>query len=233
MRTDQKPVLKSSIIRRWLDLALIFLTYRGRYMHLYCDKGRVTVEFSYRPIEHISVLRRCRLHHLGLYGTKVTDWSVLRAIDFVELNVGGTTFSDTEVLRGKHLQRLEMWGTPVTSLEPIRGMPLQLLQVGATSIRDFSPIASLPLDVLLMLQCECDDITFLRGMNLSDFGFTFTPRTVGIDHLMAMSRLRMIATSVYDVFTPAEFYHRYTTGQPLDEKAREIANLQHTSGKGD
>lgn len=209
-----------------MEMALLWVVYRGRYMHMHSHEGRVGIDFMYRPITDISPLRFCRLLHLGLYGTKITNWPVLRKLDFVELNVGGTDFSDTELLRGKPLRRLEMGGTPVTSLEPLRGMPLFLLQIGGTAVRDFSPVASLPLDVLLMHDCHCDDLSFLQGTNLQYFGFTFTPGTKGLEHLMAMSRLENISTSAYDSFTPDEFYRRHTRGLPLDEEARRYAKMR-------
>lgn len=223
MNPPQNSERRSTALRRCLDKALIWLCYRRYIKHLSSGEGRVSVDFSCQPITRIAALRWCRLWHLGLYGTKIEDWSIIRDIDFLGLNAGGTNFAEMELLRGKRLRWLELYDSPVASLDAIAGMPLSFLQIGRTKIRDFTPVETLPLEILLMEGTECHDISFLRSMNLEHFGFTFSPDTRGIDHLMVMSRLERVSTSPYDSFTPDEFIRRYRQGLPLDEAAAKYA----------
>jgi hypothetical protein len=217
-------LLRSSILRRHLEFLLLWLRYRGKYMHLYIHDGRVNIDFTYRKVMDIRILRYCRLLNLGLYGSPISDWSLLKELDFIELDVGDTSFSDPELLRGKPLRRLELGRTAVSALDALEGMPLFLLRLDGTRVRDFSLLRSMPLRILLMSDCECSDLGFLRGMRLEHFGFTFTPHVTGIEHLMNMDSLEMISTSPYDSFTPSDFFDRYSRGLPLNEMALHYAS---------
>ncbi|MEN9574606.1 MAG: Serine/threonine-protein kinase PrkC [Verrucomicrobiota bacterium] len=204
--------------RQVLSLARLKLTCGRHLKHLYPEAGRVSADFSYSKLTDLRPLRGVPLHHLGLYGTGVTDWPELARLDFRTLNVGGTSFSDLTLLTGKPLTALELYQTPVASLQGVEAMPLNFLQIGATRIRDFSPVARLPLNTLMMLYCETDDLTFLAGLDLERFAFTFAPDTRGLEPLRRMAKLRWIHTTEYDHFSAEEFWHRMKHRLPLDEQ---------------
>ncbi len=205
-------------LRQLFSFARIKFRYRREIKHLYLEAGRVSVDFSYSPLTDLRPLRGIPLHHLGLYGTAVADFSELARLDFRMLDLGGTSFADLSVLTGKPLTSLELYQTPVASLRGIETMPLSFLQIGATRVRDFSPLVGLPLNTLLMLYCEAEDLSFLSGLNLERFGFTFTPDTRGLEALRRMGTLRWVHTTEYDSFSIEEFWRRLENHLPLDEK---------------
>ena len=204
-------------LRQTLACARIRLRCWRHIKHLYWEHDRVSVDFHYSRFTELGALRGIELHHLGLYGTAVTDWSPLRALDFHSLNVGGTTFLSLDALNSKPLTSLELYQTPVHSLDGIQAMPLEFLQIGATHIRDFSSVARLPLKSLLMLHCQAEDLSFLAGLDLERFGCTFTRATRGLEILRGMRRLQWVHTTEYDSFSAAEFWHRMDHQLPLDE----------------
>ncbi len=204
-------------LRQLLALIRIKFAYGRKIKHLYSEAGRVSVDFSYSPLADLRPLRGIPLHHLGLYGTALTDFAELKQLDFRKLDVGGTAFADLSLLTGKPLTSLEVYQTPVASLNGIEAMPLAFLQIGATRIKDFSPVARLPLNTLLMLYAETDDLSFLAGLDLERFGFTFTHDICGLEPLRRMTKLRWVHTTEYDSFSAEEFWRRLDQRLPLDE----------------
>ena len=191
----------------------------GRHLkRLYFEEGRVSAEFHYSRLTDLRSLSGIPLHYLGLYGTGVTDWSELAHLDFRKLDVGGTSFADLSLLAGKPLTALELYQTPVTDLRGIEAMPLDYLQIGATRVLDFSPVTRLPLNTLMMLYCKTDDLSFLAGLDLERFAFTFTHDTGGLEPLRRMKKVRWIHTTEYDNFSAEEFWYRFDHRLPLDEK---------------
>lgn len=205
-------------LRQVLCLVRVKLAYGQQIKHLYPEAGRVSVDFSYSPVTDLRPLRGIPLHHLGLYGTAINDWSELAQLDFCKLNVGGTSFTDLVLLAGKPLATLEPYQTMVASLRGVEAMPLTFLQMGATRIKDFSVVARLPLNTLMMLYCETDDLLFLAGLDLERFGFTFTHDTRRLEPLRRMKKLQWVHTTEYDSFSAAEFWERLDQHLPLDEK---------------
>jgi hypothetical protein len=204
-------------LRQVLSLARLKLTCGRHLKHLYPEAGRVSADFHYSKLTDLRPLRGIPLHYLGLYGTGVTDWSELARLDFRKLNVGGTSFTDLSLLAGKALTALELYQTPVTDLRGLEAMPLDFLQIGATRVRDFSPVARLPLNALMMLYCETDDLSFLAGLSLERFAFTFTHDTRGLEPLRRMKNLKWVHTTEYDSFSTEEFWHRMEQRLPLGE----------------
>jgi Leucine-rich repeat (LRR) protein len=162
-------------------------------------------------------LKGLRLHNLGLFGTSVKQWRDLAELDFCELDVGSTSFNSLTHIVGKPLTKLELFNTSVSSIQETKGMPLRHLQIGKTKIRDFSPLSNLPLDSLYMLNCDADNLSFLYGLDLTQFGFTFSYETKGVEHLRRMRRLKAIFTTEHDFFSPDEFWQRFEKRLPLNE----------------
>lgn len=205
-------------LRLLFSLARLRLTCGRHLKHLYPEAGRVSADFSYSKLTDLRPLRGIPLQYLGLYGAAVTDWSELARLDFRGLNVGGTSFTDLSLLAGKPLSSLQLYQTSITSLRGLEGLPLVFLQIGATRVRNFSPVARLPLAVLMMLYCETDDLSFLAGLDLERFAFTFTHDTRGLEPLQRMKNLKWVHTTEYDHFSAEEFWHRMEQRLPLDEK---------------
>lgn len=204
-------------LRQVLSLARLKLTCGRHLRHLYPEQGRVSADFHYSKLTDLRPLRGIPLHHLGLYGTGITDWLELAKLDFRKLNVGGTSFTDLSLLAGKPLTTLELYQTPVGDLRAIEAMPLDFLQIGATRVRDFLPVARLPLSTLMMLYCETDDLSFLTGLDLTRFAFSFTHDTRGTEALRRMGNLQWVHTTEYDSYSAAEFWHRFDNRLPLDQ----------------
>jgi hypothetical protein len=206
-----------------LGAPLLRMRYPGVHLHFDEEAQRVGISFNRAKRVNLLLLRWFPISWLDLYGGSVDNWAVLKHLDFTRLNVGETQFSDMELLRGKPLTSLELWDTPVATLEPIRGMPLEILQIGRTRITNFEALRSLPLNWLFMFDCECDDLSFLAGMDLEYFAFTVPPETESIEPLLAMARLQRISTSPRDSFTPDEFSLRFREKLTFTERADQMA----------